>query len=32
MPEKPPLMKAEISDYELDQLQKKYFETLKLKN
>lgn len=32
MPEKPPLMKAEISDYELDQLQKKYFATLKHKN
>jgi hypothetical protein len=32
MPEKPPLMKAEISDYELDQLQRKYFETLKRKN
>ena len=31
MPEKPPSMKPEISDYELDQLQKKYFATLKHK-
>lgn len=32
MPEKPPVMKPEISDYEIDQLQKKYFDTLKRKN